>query len=274
MARLVSLAFAMLLAGCIVPHYVQHNGALVPHAAPVQSTGQPMEQQVGFELGATNLADLAAPESGATGTTPPAGIAVAQHQARMAFAVTPKHGLRFAWFHERAFHGDSHDISPTIPPLDDRSALGYGMAIDGSIPTSTPGFRIGVATELEIWSCPYVSYTNEIYSGTMTVERSRDLVGTAALGITPSYHAGNWTGFGGVTMRNHPTMVEKQSSDFVAPDPDVTGGPLNVMAAAGVAFRQDNVEVALDVHQAVTTDPVRYGPALGLWLRVEGGKRL
>ena len=257
----------------MIPHYVQHNGALVPHAAPIQTTGQAMDQQVGFELGATNLADLATPESGA-GTIPPAGIAVAQHQARMAFALSPTHGLRLGWFHERAFHDNSHDISPTIPPLDDRSALGYGMSIDGSIKTGTPGFRIGIATELEIWSCPYVSYTSETTGGSLTVDKGRSDVGTAALGITPSYRSGHWTGFGNVTMRNHPTMIEKQESDLVPPDPEVTGGPLNVTVAGGVAFRQDNIEVALDVHQTLTTDPVRYGPALGLWLRIEGGKRL
>lgn len=232
-----------------------------------------MDQQVGFEAGATNLADLLAPTSGATGTRPPAGIAVAQHQARMAFAIAPTHALRVTYFHERAFHSDSHEISPTIPPLDDRSALGYGMGIDGSIPTSTPGFRIGVATELEIWSCPYVSYTSETTGGSLTVDEGRSNVGTVALGLTPSYRSGHWTGYGNVTMRNHPTMIEKQSSDLIPPDPEVTGGPLNVVAAAGVAFRQDNVEVALDVHQTVTTDPVQYGPAIGLWMRIEGGKR-
>src|ERR1043165_1818054 len=71
----VVVVVAALLHACTPPVYIQHNGALVPHAEPVQSTGQPMEQQLGFELGATSLGDLAKPRAG---TDPAAGIAVAQ----------------------------------------------------------------------------------------------------------------------------------------------------------------------------------------------------
>ncbi|HUS32225.1 MAG TPA: hypothetical protein VMZ53_27180 [Kofleriaceae bacterium] len=271
MARFVLLLLvAFLLGGCIVPHYVQHRAALVPHAAPVQSTGQPMDRVLGFELGATNLADLVAPTTGSV--DPPAGIAVAEHQARATFAVAPTPNLHLSFFHEQALKEGSHDISPTLPPLEDDAAFGYGMGFDVSVPTGAPGWRIGIATELTIWNCPYVAYTTETTGGTLLVDSGTDPVGIAAFGLTPSYRQGAWTWFANGTIRNHPTMLEKESSDFVAPDPDVTGGPLNVSVGAGVALRRENVEVALDVHDTLTDDPVRYGPSLGLTFRVFGGK--
>ena len=257
------------LSACVPPVYVQHNGALVPHATPVQSTGQPMEQQLGFELGATNLFDLSDPSAG---TDPAPGIAVAQHQARASFAVAPTDFFHVSWFHERAFRGNATEVSDTLPPLGDRSAQGYGMALAFSVPTNTPGLRIGIDTELTAWGIPYISITDSSYSGGADVDRGRDIVGTAALGITPSYRSGPWTVFGGMTVRNHPTMDEIVVTTLVAPEPNVREGPFNATAAAGLAFRQDNVEIAVDAHQTVTTDPVRYGPAIGLTLKVFGGK--
>jgi hypothetical protein len=177
------------------------------------------------------------------------------------------------FLHERAFQDGSQKISPSIPPLDDRSATGYGLGLDYSIPAGVSGWRVGVATELVMWSCPYVSYTTETYTGDMSIDEGTSVVPIAALAVTPSYRSGAWTGFANFTMHNHPTMIEKESSDLIAPDPEVKGGPLNVTAAAGVAFRQENVELALEVHQSVTDDPVQYGPAVGLMLRIGAGKR-
>jgi hypothetical protein len=268
-ARLLAVAVAALLYACTPPVYIQHNGALVPHAEPVQSTGQPMEQQLGFELGATNLMNLDEPSAG---TDPAAGIAVAQHQGRATFALAPTDFFHLAFFHERAFRGNATEISPTIPPLDDRSALGYGFALAFSVPTSTPGFRIGIDTELTAWGIPYLSFTESSESYTPDVDRGHDVVGTAALGVTPSYRSGPWTVYGGMTVRNHPTMVEEVTSEWVSPEPDVLEGPFNATAAAGVGFRQDNVEIVVAAHQTVTTDPVRYGPAVGVTLKVFGGK--
>jgi hypothetical protein len=228
-----------------------------------------MEQQLGFELGATNLANLGEPSAG---TNPAAGIAVAQHQGRATFAIAANDYFHAAFFHERAFRGNATEISPTIPPLDDRAALGYGFALAFSVPTSTPGFRIGIDTELTAWGIPYLSFTESSVSSTPDVDRGRDVVGTAALGVTPSYRSGPWTVFGGMTVRNHPTMIEEVTSEWVAPEPDVQEGPFNATAAAGIGFRQDNVEVVADVHQTLTTDPVRYGPAVALTFKVSGGK--
>ncbi|HTL31789.1 MAG TPA: hypothetical protein VL326_01625 [Kofleriaceae bacterium] len=237
----------------------------------MQSTGQPMEQQLGFELGATSLGDLAKPRAG---TDPAAGIAVAQHQGRATFALAANDWFHVAFFHERALHENSTEISSTIPPLDDRAALGYGMALAFSVPTSTPGFRIGIDTELTTWGIPYLSFTESSVSSTPDVDRGRDIVGMAALGVTPSYRSGPWTVYGGMTVRNHPTMIEEVTSEWVAPEPDVQEGPFNAIAAAGVGFREDNVEVVADVHQTLTTDPVRYGPAIGVTLKIFGGKNV
>ena len=267
--RILAVAVAALLYACTPPIYIQHNGALVPHAEPVQSTGQPMQQQLGFELGATNLVDLDRPSAG---TDPAPGIAVAQHQARATFALAPNDFFHVAFFHERAFRGNATEISQTIPPLDDRTAQGYGFALAFSVPTSTPGLRIGIDSELTAWGIPYLSFTESSVSTTPTVDRGHDVVGMAALAITPSYRSGPWTVYGGMTLRNHPTMTEEVTSDWVSPDPDVQEGPFNAIAAAGLGFREDNVEIIADVHQTLTTAPVRYGPALGLTLKLFGGK--
>jgi hypothetical protein len=226
-----------------------------------------MDQHVGFGVGATNLVDLADPTAG---VDPAPGIAVAQHQMRASFSLAPTDYVQVSWFQDRAFRDNATAISPSIPPLDDDSAVGYGFALGFSAPTSSPGLRIGIDTELAAWSCPYVSYTDSNV-GPQDIEHGSDLVGTVAFGLTPSYRSGPWTGYAGVTFRNHPTMVEKVSSVGFPPDPDVKEGPLNVLGAAGVSFRQHNIEVILDVHQAATTDPVHYGPAIGLSVKLFAG---
>lgn len=257
--RAAGVVLIGLSAACIGPPYVDNTVALVPHAAPVQSTGQPMDRPFGVEVGATNLGDLTAPK--ASSVLSPPGIAVAEHQLRAAFAIAPTPDLRLTVLHERALSKGSHDLSRTHLPLGEDSAAGYGVAFAYSVPTRSPRWRVGVATELVVWRCPYVTSTDNV------IDEGTNLVGVAAFGVTPSYRVGAWTWFANGTIGKHPTVDEN------AAYADVKPGPVNVTAAAGMAYRLDDAEVALDVHDTLTNDPVRYGPAVGLTLRIFAGTR-
>jgi hypothetical protein len=267
---LLSAGAAMLLcAGCET--YVQHRAALVPHAAPVQNIGQPNESRGSLAVGATNIVDLRRPGVG----DPSAGVAIPSRQLRGAIGLALSRNLTFGLVHERGLASSAQPVKDTLPPLDDRTVAGGGVSLSYSIETQSP-WRIGISTELIGWKVPFVEYStcidlcpNGPYT---TITRAETLVMTLGLGFVPSYRLGDWMFFGGLTLRNHPTIEEKVIETGYDESADVTAGPLNAVGHAGVAFdATDRVRFRLDIHQALTRDPVAYAPGIGFAFEVGFG---
>lgn len=269
-ALVPALLASVAAAGCST--FVEHRAALVPHAAPVQNIGQPNTSRAGVSLGATNIVDLAAPTAG----DPNAGVAVPARQMRGAFNLALTRNLTLGFVHERGLASSAQPVKSSLPPLDGRTVVGGGTSLSYSIETASP-WRVGVSVELIGWSVPWVEYSTCIEncgsSRYTIVTRDRTGVLTAGVGIVPSYRFGDWTVFGGVTARNHPTIDEKVISNGFSND--VEDGPFNAIVHAGVAYEADErVRFVVEMHQTVTTDPVAYAPAIGFALDVGFGPSL
>jgi hypothetical protein len=89
---------------------------------------------------------------------------------------------------------------------------------------------------------------------------------TWGFGITPAYRLGRVSLFGGVFMRNHPTIVRKGSEYSESNDEDTEAGPPNVLLHAGIAVRFSAFTALVLVNQNMDRDPVSYGPGIGLAL--------
>jgi hypothetical protein len=268
--RFLSILFALsLVAGCET--YAQHRAALVPHATPLPTDGQPMASAGEIGLGASNLVDAVAPTAG----DPTAGDVVPSTQLRGSIALRATKNLSFSLAYERGLSSGSHPVTSSQPPVDDDvGGAGFGFAY--SIDTGREGFRIGVSSELMAWSIPWVQYTicvdNCIGSSIAIMDKGSDSVPTLAFGVTPSYRSGPVTVFGGFTARNQPTITEKIETNLPGPA-DVQEGPYNITGHAGVALDLGGgVKASLLVHQTITSDPIAYGPGVGLMLSIPLGR--
>lgn len=262
----------LILAGCST--YVQHRAALVPHAAPVPFDGQPLETQGELTLGADNLVDLVQPQVG----NPTQGDVIPAQQLRGAAAVRVSDNVSIAGVYEHAIASTATVVSPSEPPIKNATLAGGGLQVSYSMPTGTPGLRIGIAGELVVWHVPWVEYTtcvqNCVVNGYTYSNTGATNTPTAGLAVIPSYRHGRMIYFGGVTVRNHPTITEKTTTNLPDQDGDVQDGPLNVTLHAGIGVDVGSgVRANLFVHQTVTRDPIAYGPAIGMTVSIPLGDR-
>ncbi|MGE5184879.1 MAG: hypothetical protein ACM31C_22560 [Acidobacteriota bacterium] len=264
-----ALLLLSVVAAC--SRYAQHRAALVPHAAALPWNGQPLATTGELDVGASNLADHVAPRAG----NPDDGDSVPSTQLRGELAMRARDNWRFAAVHERGLVGTETQLTSSQPPLLGHDVTGYGGELAYSIATAAPEWRIGVAAELLIWSVPWVEYTTcvaacgtQVYTSTRT---GSDLVPTFALAFVPSYHAGRWTLFGGLTLRNHPTAPATSLGTGPNTDDIVNAGPLNVIVHAGAEVALGGVRASVVVDQDTTTDPVRYGPGIGVMVAIPLG---
>jgi hypothetical protein len=260
---------AIAAAGCST--YAQHRAALVPHATPVQTTGQPAAWRGAVSGGASNLADLGKPGVG----DPTAGVAIPSRQLRAALTIAATRNLTFSAFREEGLASSAQRIKPTLPPLDDEGVTGMGWGMYYSVDTGSP-WRIGLALELTTWDVPWVEYSQciEFCTEPNPVIMTRGSTGVLqyGIGIVPSYQYGDWSFFGGITGRSHPTIREKVINH--GESPDVEEGAMNAIVHAGVAFEAaERIQFLLEMHHDLTADPVAYAPAIGLSLAIGLGKR-
>ncbi len=255
-------------AGCST--YAQQRAALVPHATPIMTDGQPLSAPGEIALGASNI-NLVQPGEG----NPDAGIEIPSTQLVGAAMIRASPNLTLGGLYERGLSAGAHSLQDHQPPVDD-DVSGLGVSMTYSIPTSLPGWRVALSSELVVWSVPWVEYTTCIANcigngGYTTSSKGSDNVPTLAVGVTPSYRTGRFTLFGGVTVRNHPTVDQTIRTD-IPQDPDVSSGPFNVTLHAGAAVELGaGVRASLLVHQTVTTDPVAYGPSIGVMVAIPLG---
>ncbi len=267
------LPLLALAAGCQT--YAQHRAALVPHQTPLPIDGQPLQSAGQLALGASNLGNAVAPGIG----NPDAGDVVPSDQLRGSLDLRASHNVALGVVYENGLAAGATRIKSSEPPMDGGdSVTGYGVHMMVSIPTSNPAWRIGLATELMMWTVPWVEYTTCVENcgsgtGTTVMSSGRDQVPTAAIAIVPSYRTGRLTVFAGFTARNHPTIIEKTETVLANEPADVQSGPFNVTAQAGAEIEiASGVRASLLVHQTLTRDPVIYGPSLAAMLTIPLGR--
>jgi hypothetical protein len=125
------------------------------------------------------------------------------------------------------------------------------------------------------WRVPWVEFSQCIDScttPTVTMRTGDTGVIQVAAGIVPSYQLGDWTFFGGITGRTHPTIQEKVINN--GEWPDVEEGPLNAIVHGGVAYEAgEMLQFVVEAHQTLTHDPVTYAPGIGFSVVLGLGKR-
>jgi len=259
----------LLLVGCVpLPVYAVQRNARVPHAAVPLRTGQPLAGPVEVTVGASNAGDLQQTSPGHRQSADE--IPTRQGRAGMRFRLGGRGEL--ALIHEHGFDSSSRQIDPTQAPVGDGDVFGSGAAGRYAIELA-PELSLGVDLEVLGWHVPWVEFRTCVQNcppdSMTTVEHGADTVTTVGFGLTPSYKTGRATAFGGVFVRNHPTITRKGTEVFddIDGDGDVEGGPANWLVHAGVAYELGSgVSALLLVHQDLTRDPVAYGPGVGLAL--------
>ncbi|MBP9089098.1 MAG: hypothetical protein KBG15_23455, partial [Kofleriaceae bacterium] len=263
------LTVVPLVAACV--GNVQRS-ARVPHPAVPNSTGQPMSSQADLSLGASSITDLVAPAVG----DPTQAVEVPSTQVRGEFRLRATENAFVGVVHERGFASTSKQPDTTQAPVGKGDVLGYGVVVGGSVQTSVPELRVGLVGEFMIWNVPYVEYqtlTPGFVGNYTIIERGTDSVATLGLGVSPSYHVGQFTAFGGVFARNHPTTLRKEFDTSLIDGGDVEEGPFNILLDAGVAYDfTKQLTGSLTINQNLTADPVKYGPGLQFALTAKLGE--
>jgi hypothetical protein len=256
MKRFTTMLLPLLLPACIGS--VQRS-ARVPHPAVPNSTGQPMSSVADFSIGASSVTDLVKPGVGDATQA----VEVPGTQARAELRLRPTTNSFISLVHEHGFAGSSQKPDPTQATVGEGEVLGYGTTFGSSIATSSPNWRVGWVAEIMMWDVPYVEY-QILEGGSYTyVEHGSDTVGTIGLGVSPSYKSGQFTAFGGVFARNHPTTQRKEFGAILDNGGDVTEGPMNVLLDAGIAYDfTPTLTGSAIINQNVTANPVKYGPGV------------
>jgi hypothetical protein len=268
--RLAVLPVLPVLAGCFTGN-VQRS-ARVPHPGVPLSSGQPLLTSAELSAGLSNATDMVAPRVGN------ASQAVEVPSTEMRDELRLKIGRRgtLSLLYEDGFAATSHRPDATQAPIGGGDVRGYGVSYGYSFETSTPGLSIGTTLETMVWSLPYVEYetcTNGPDGGVdcpsmfTTISRGRANPLTIGLGVAPSYRVGSVTVFGGLFARNHPTTTRKEMDVSINDGDDVRSGPFNLLVHAGIELQlADRISALVLIHQDLTTDPVRYGPGIGIAL--------
>lgn len=260
-ALLVVLPFAAACVGNI------QRSARVPHPAVPLQSGQPLAAPVELSGGLSNVTDVVAPRVG----DPTQAVEVPSTQMRDELRFKLRDRAQLGLIYERGFGATSKMPDSTQAPVGPGDVAGYGMSFGYSFETGTPGFAVGTTVELMGWTVPYVEYTTctNCVGNITIVDHGTANPMTLGIGIQPSYKSGAITLFGGVFARNHPTTLRKEMNTDVtfSDNGDVQGGPFNAIANVGIELElAKQVSALVLVHQDLVSDPVRYGPGIGVAL--------
>ncbi|HEY4055830.1 MAG TPA: hypothetical protein VGM39_04450 [Kofleriaceae bacterium] len=266
---------ALLLVGCGTYNY--NRAALVPRGTPRVTTGTPMESRGQIDLGATSIAHL-----GSSGEADPnQGVELPGTQLHGGARLRAGKNLQLGILYENGFDAGAKSIKSTQPPVDNGNTAGYGISLDAIIPTGDPKFNIGIGVDGMVWSVPYVQYDScaagaECFPYNIT-ERGRDQVTAFAASVTPSYKVdSSVTLFGGVTVRDQPTIQQKGTTqDPVLDDSgEVEAGPANFIVAAGaqIGVADNSVLFSGVLFYDVSRNVYEDKPGVGLMVSLPIGK--
>jgi len=267
-ARAINLAFVTLVfTGCA--RYSVRRAALVPQPTPVFRSGQPMDRIAELGVGVGTLARAQEPQEGSAED----GLQIPRVQVggNLRFRLTPNFDMGLIV--ERASQAGATALADD-QPTPEGDASGHGISVQYSLETDDiPGLRIAVAADLLLYSIPNVEYRTCFENcdavGTYTsVEYKRTVVPVHALALTPSWQHQDWTLYGGMTLRNHPT-IERGGIEGPYDSDDLEAGPLNVVLSAGVERHLGRgVRAALVLYQVTGKKPVQYAPTVAATLTI------
>ena len=255
----------VVVAGCFPPPpvYRVQRAARVPRPAVPLRTGEPLSAPIELTVGASSLGQTKRPTAG----NEMKALEIPDHQVRGELRIRFFERGELAIIHERAI-GHATKIDETQADVDSGQPWGGGAAARYAIHPHGAPWSVGLDFELMSWIVPY----SEIRTCVKNCEdvdnyqeiRSSSGEMTWGFGITPSYRLGRVSLFGGMFLRNHPTIVRKGSELYEDNDEDTETGPPNVLLHAGVAVRFSAFTALLLVNQNIDRDPVFYGPGIGL----------
>lgn len=107
-----------------------------------------------------------------------------------------------------------------------------------------------------------------------TVERSRSTRPVLGLAAIPSYRLGeDLVAYGGLSVRNHPTIPRESVEAGVLRSSRLRSGPFNPILSAGLEYEMPiGARLSGRLDQPLRANPVRYGPSLGVTLAVPLGR--
>lgn len=264
------LPLVLILAGGCT--YQVNRAATVPHMSPIMRSGAPLESVGEVSLGASSLAHLTSP----TASDATAAVEVPGTQLEGSGRIRLGRHLAVGLVLAEGLAATARPAKSTQVPVDHGDPRGYGFSMAASIPTSDPHWHVGLGLEALAWSVPYVEYKVCIDCGSLgfqIVEKGRNSVGQVALAVTPTYRSGKVDVYGGLTVRNHPTIEQKGIENGLDLSDDVEAGPLNVVASVGVDVDLGGgVRAGAVLYTPINGTPVRYGPSLGAMLTIPLGR--
>jgi hypothetical protein len=272
---LVCLAIGSVTAGAGCSTYNVNRSALAPHATPQLHPGSRMDSVAELGFGASSVTHFKNPEVG----NPRASVEIPGTQLHGDLRLRATDWLTFGLVYENGLDATAYKPKGNLQPdVDVGNVVGRGMSIGVSIPTSNPALTIGMVLDTMLWEVPWVEWRTCVENcgstpGYTYQTKGRDTVTTIGVGFTPTYRTGNVTWFGGISMREHPTIEQKgteHGGDFVA---DVTSGPPAWTLSAGAQLDFGPVKGSIVVYQTLTDDPVEYGPSMAAMVVVPLGKR-
>jgi hypothetical protein len=254
------------LGGCYPPppRYLVQRSARVPRPTVPLRTGQPLSGPIELSAGMSSIGHSKRPEASDPMTALEIPNATGRGELRLRFFDNGE----VAAIHERAL-GGATKLDDTQADVTSGNPWGAGAAVRYSI-NNGARWSVGLDFEFMRWVLPYTELRRcvENCEGVDTVQNihSTSTHSTGGLGVTPAYRFGRVTLFGGVYMRNHPTIDRKGEELTEYNDGDTTNGPANVLVHAGIAFRHDWFEALVLVNQNMEREPVFYGPSIGFAL--------
>lgn len=267
-----AVVFAIVIAatGCEVRNV--NRAATVPHMTPTLRNGAPLDAPGELVLGASSVADASI---GATDRT--AGVEVPGTQLEGALRGRLGRYVTVGLIVAHGLDGTTQAIKANQPAVDGGGPTGRGATITAIVPTSDPHWTVGFDLESLVWSVPWIEYSACVENcGGATASRSSGTsnVGQMALGVVPTYHTDRFSVWGGLTVRNHPTIQQKDVEVGVDSSGDVEGGAPNLVVSAGADVDLGGgVRGGLTLYQVAYGTPVRYAPNLAATLTIPLGTR-
>jgi hypothetical protein len=272
--RLAALPLLLICGGACTTYTVRKS-ALAPHIAPPMRSGQDMGGATAeAAVGASALARGKAPVEGEDAN---AGLYIPRVEVVGALRKRISEDLDLGILYDHGFRRGAYATSEDQPEPRNGSVYGFGVSGFYSVPTGSPGLRVGIGLDLLTYSIPYVEYRTcvDFCGGTpyTRVDHDRDSVGVYSLAVIPSWKSGRFTLFGGGTVRNHPTIEKGSIEGVLDSDDEVDSGPPNFIVHAGLDVELgQGIRAMAMVYQPVDRSPVEYAPTLGVGLTLPLGR--